>query len=179
MIVDWKKLVPTSSQAKPWFELMARLTGKKITMNEFDQECAYGALESISTLVYKPVPAMPSDLQRLIKQRRESKNQKEREKLTDKINGYSKFFEDESFIKAHNLSNRIWLKRYLSWIPEEDRVNRVKIAEVIRTHDPYFQLRDKKVDRAGTARSVSPVSQPDKGLSSQDTEHKDKQKTVS
>lgn len=179
MKIDFKKALPNKSVPKPWKALLERFVSKKINEDEFNQELAYGALESIEALAYKSLPVMPAELSQLLNKRKYSKNPKEIEKLNEGINAHVRFFDSRSKTETENLGNRLWLKRYLSWIPEEDQVSRAKIIEVIKTHDPYFRPRDQRADIQRPARDVSTVSEPPQGDAPQDSQHQGKPQTVS
>ena len=144
MKLDWGKILPSNKVSGPWMKLLKRYTSKQITAEEFDQEIAYGALETIEALVYKQVPVMPDALKKAVDKRKYSKSPKEREQLSAVINKHSQFFDDMASVEASNRNHLIWLKNYLSWLPDADQINKSKIIKVIRTHDPYFRPTDKR-----------------------------------
>jgi hypothetical protein len=179
MKLNWSKIIPSANVSSPWMKLLKRYVTKEIDAEEFDREIAYGAMESIEALVYRDVPAMPEALQKAVDKRKYSKSPKEKEKLTAVINKHAKFFDDTSSIEASNNSHFGWLKNYLSWLPEEDQVNRSRIIKVIKTHDPNFRPPDKRADNQRTTRNLPAVPGSHDRDTPSDTKHKDKPQAVS
>ena len=108
-------------------KLLGDRRNERITMEEFDRECAYWYLDCFDTIQTKPEPTAPADYLDFMRLPFERRNKMAESFYQDpKIKNY---LEVKEKIKNENQCNILRLKEFKEYIPKEDVVSNQKFQQ--------------------------------------------------
>uniref|UniRef100_A0A6H1ZWD6 Uncharacterized protein n=1 Tax=viral metagenome TaxID=1070528 RepID=A0A6H1ZWD6_9ZZZZ len=110
--------------------LLYKIRDKKITMADFDRECAYWALAYLNEYKFTPYPTKPTQIVEYQNRKRYDVKFRVEDKFwqQDEIKPYMASFK---IARGRNISNGSWLEFMKNSIPAEDTPNQEKIQELL------------------------------------------------
>ncbi len=130
--------------------LIFDLQNKKITMQEFDYQCALWALESLDDYRVHPLPTRPFELDEYYRKKSQNPSYKISEGFWQQFH-IREYLDNINTIRNLNSANLFWLKRFLSYIPDSDLLSKTKFQEKINGFEIEVNENPEKfAKRAGT-----------------------------
>lgn len=114
-------------------ELLSRLRAGRITMDDFNKECAFWMMGDISSMFYKEIMDKPDIIRNYEAERSRDPKYEVAASFWQRDDVRDYMFCSRK-VMAENYANWHWLLFMRRWMPKEDTINCAKIARAITSY---------------------------------------------